>query len=110
MTGRIDPEGSPSSNPTGAPTPDRSPSPDKINLPEFEASAIREVSGTCPATPRRSQRRSTRIKLIRRAGAAVTGGASVERAPLHRMRAGDRQRCPSIRLPQRRMLQVMVGP
>ena len=51
VTGRIDPEGSPSSNPTGAPTPDRSPSPDKINLPEFEASAIREVSGTCPATP-----------------------------------------------------------
>ena len=51
VTGRIDAEGSPSSNPTGAPTPDRSPSPDKINLPEFEASAIREVPGTCPATP-----------------------------------------------------------
>ena len=51
VTGRIDPEGSPSSNPTGAPTADRSPSPDKINLPEFEASAIREVTGTCPATP-----------------------------------------------------------
>lgn len=51
VTGRIDPEGSPSSNPTGAPTADRGPGPDKINLPEFEASAIREVSGTCPATP-----------------------------------------------------------
>ena len=52
VTGRIDPEGGPgSSNPSGAPRPDRSPSPDDVNLPEFEASAIREVSGTCPATP-----------------------------------------------------------
>ena len=52
VTGRIDPEGGPgSSNPSGAPTPDRGPGPDKINLPEFEASAIREVAGTCPATP-----------------------------------------------------------
>jgi hypothetical protein len=52
VTGRIDPQGGPgTSNPSGAATPDRGPGPDKINLPEFEASAIREVSGTCPATP-----------------------------------------------------------
>jgi len=52
VTGRIDPEGGPgTSNPSGAPTPDKGPGPDKINLPEFEASAIREVAGTCPATP-----------------------------------------------------------
>jgi hypothetical protein len=52
VTGRIDPEGGPgTSNPSGAPTPDKGMGPDKINLPEFEASAIREVSGSCPATP-----------------------------------------------------------
>jgi hypothetical protein len=51
VTGRIDPEGGPGSAATGAPRPDRGPGPDTINLPEFEASSIREVSGTCPATP-----------------------------------------------------------
>ena len=52
VTGRIDPEGGPgTSNPSGAPRPDKGLGPDTINLPEFEASAIREVSGTCPATP-----------------------------------------------------------
>jgi hypothetical protein len=51
VTGRIDPEGGPGSTATGAPRPDRGPGPDKINLPEFEAASIREVSGTCPATP-----------------------------------------------------------
>jgi hypothetical protein len=50
VTGRIDPEGSPGAKP-GAPQPDRGLGPDQINLPEFEASSIREVSGTCPATP-----------------------------------------------------------
>jgi hypothetical protein len=30
---------------------DQSPGPDQINLPEFEAQSIREVSGECPATP-----------------------------------------------------------
>jgi len=49
VTGRIDPEGTPTT-PAGA-GPDRGPGPDRINLPEFEASAIRETSGTCPATP-----------------------------------------------------------
>ena len=47
VTGRIDPQGAT----PGKPTPDRSPSSDAINLPEFEATSIREVSGTCPATP-----------------------------------------------------------
>jgi hypothetical protein len=50
VMGRIDPEGGPGATP-GAPRPDRSPGPDKINLPEFEATSIREVPGTCPATP-----------------------------------------------------------
>ena len=52
VTGRIDPEGGATAT-TGAPTADRGPGPDQVNLPEFEASSIREVSGTCPATPAR---------------------------------------------------------
>jgi hypothetical protein len=53
VSGKIDAEGSPASrsNPTGAPTPDRGLGPDQINLPEFEAASIREISGTCPAAP-----------------------------------------------------------
>ena len=31
---------------------DQSLGPDQINLPEFEAQSIREVSGECPATPK----------------------------------------------------------
>jgi hypothetical protein len=50
VTGRIDPEGGPGATP-GAPRPDRGLGPDQINLPEFEASSVREISGTCPATP-----------------------------------------------------------
>ena len=50
VTGRIDPEGGAAAT-KGAPTADRGPGPDKVNLPEFEASAIKEVSGTCPASP-----------------------------------------------------------
>jgi hypothetical protein len=48
VTGRIDPQGGAT---PGKPTPDRGPGPDEIILPEFEATSIREVSGTCPATP-----------------------------------------------------------
>ena len=48
-TGRIDPEGTPTI-PAG-PGPDRGLGPDRINLPELEAVSIREISGTCPATP-----------------------------------------------------------
>jgi len=50
VTGRIDPEGGPAASP-GTPTPDRGLGPDQLNLPEFKASSIRQVSGTCPATP-----------------------------------------------------------
>jgi hypothetical protein len=50
VAGRIDPEGGAGATP-GAPTPDRGPGPDQINLPEFEATSIREIAGTCPATP-----------------------------------------------------------
>jgi hypothetical protein len=50
VTGRIDPEGGPAASP-GAPRPDRGLGPDKINLPEVETTSIREISGTCPATP-----------------------------------------------------------
>jgi hypothetical protein len=48
VMGRIDPQGGTAA---GAPTADKSPSPDRINLPEFEATSIKEVAGTCPATP-----------------------------------------------------------
>jgi hypothetical protein len=50
ITGRIDPEGGPGATP-GTPSPDRGPGPDQINLPEFDATSIREVAGTCPAAP-----------------------------------------------------------
>ena len=50
VVGKIDPEGGPGASP-GKPREDRGLGPDKINLPEFEATSIREVSGTCPATP-----------------------------------------------------------
>lgn len=54
VTGRIDPEGVPAparpGAPTGKPT-HGSLGPDEINLPEFEAASIREILGTCPATP-----------------------------------------------------------
>jgi hypothetical protein len=49
VTGKIDPEGTPA-RPAGA-QPDRSLSPDTVNLPEIEAASIREISGACPATP-----------------------------------------------------------
>jgi hypothetical protein len=46
-TGRIDPEAGGKTTPQ----PDRGVGPDDINLPEFEATEIREASGTCPASP-----------------------------------------------------------
>jgi hypothetical protein len=48
VMGRIDPQGGTAA---GGPTRDKSPSPDQVNLPEFEATSIKEVAGTCPATP-----------------------------------------------------------
>lgn len=57
VTGRIDEDDD--TKPTGTagePREDRSVlSPDDIELPEFEATSIREVAGTCPATPTRRQ-------------------------------------------------------
>jgi hypothetical protein len=50
VTGRIDPEAISGGAPATT-TKDRSLGPDAINLPEFEATAVREISGTCPATP-----------------------------------------------------------
>ena len=55
VMGKIDPEGSgaPGRAPGGA-APDKGLGPDRINLPEFEASSIKESTragaGTCPAT------------------------------------------------------------
>ena len=54
VTGRIDTErGDTATTPAGAePKADKNPaSPDKIELPEFEVSEIREVAGSCPAKP-----------------------------------------------------------
>ena len=52
VTGRIDAERSDTAAGTaGAPARDTGVGPDKINLPEFEVTDIREVEGTCPATP-----------------------------------------------------------
>ena len=51
VTGRIDPENNKLGAAPAGPTPDKGPGPDTINLPEFDASTIKEVAGTCPATP-----------------------------------------------------------
>ena len=54
VTGRIDAEGSGQGRAGGGAQANRNPaSPDAINLPEFEATAIREVTGgaACPAKP-----------------------------------------------------------
>jgi hypothetical protein len=54
VTGKIDEAGATqprTGSGTSSPTPDRGPGPDDINLPEFEASSIKEVPGSCPATP-----------------------------------------------------------
>jgi hypothetical protein len=51
VMGRIDPEGGSGAASSGKPQPDRGLGPDDINLPEFEASSIREVAGNCPAAP-----------------------------------------------------------
>ena len=51
VAGKIDPEGTGLGRPAGGPAPDKGLGPDRINLPEFEANAIKEVAGTCPSTP-----------------------------------------------------------
>jgi hypothetical protein len=57
VTGKIDADAGDTANrpaaagTTGAPSQDRSMGPDQIELPEFEVTSIREVAGTCPATP-----------------------------------------------------------
>ena len=55
VMGRIDAEPGdarqPGGKPTTTPPADRSVGPDRIELPEFEITSIREVSGTCPAKP-----------------------------------------------------------
>jgi hypothetical protein len=53
VKGKINPQRRPPGpgSATGAPTPDKGLGPDQINLPELDASSIRESSGTCPATP-----------------------------------------------------------
>lgn len=52
VTGRVDKGGSATGTTGARPTPDTNPgSPDAIELPEFEVTSIKEVEGTCPATP-----------------------------------------------------------
>ena len=58
VTGRIDAElsdtartGTATGTTPATPARDKSLGPDKIELPEFEVTSIREVAGTCPATP-----------------------------------------------------------
>ena len=55
VTGRIDAEAgdaktTPATPPTTSPT-DKAIGHDKIDLPEFEVTNLKEVAGTCPATP-----------------------------------------------------------
>lgn len=51
VAGKIDPEGGALGRSAGGPAPDKGLGPDLINLPEFEATSIKEVPGACPATP-----------------------------------------------------------
>ena len=54
VTGKADVDNDTAKNPatgTSGTTPDRSIGPDKIELHEFEVASIKEVEGTCPATP-----------------------------------------------------------
>ena len=52
VAGKIDPEGGGAlDRPTSGPRPDKGLGPDTINLPEFEASSIKELTGSCPTTP-----------------------------------------------------------
>jgi hypothetical protein len=57
VTGKVDAESDDVANrpatagTSGTPATDRSVGPDQIELPEFEVTSIREVAGTCPATP-----------------------------------------------------------
>jgi len=53
VTGRVDAEhaDTKATGTGGAPAADKSLGPDKIELPEFEVTTIREVEGTCPTTP-----------------------------------------------------------
>jgi hypothetical protein len=48
VSGRIDPE---PGGLGGGPTQDRGPGSDEVNLPEFEASSISAIAGTCPPVP-----------------------------------------------------------
>jgi hypothetical protein len=51
VTGRVDADAGRATGTTGA-KPDTNPgSPDDIELPEFEVTSLKEVEGTCPATP-----------------------------------------------------------
>jgi hypothetical protein len=54
VTGRIDAEAGDKTSPAAAPpttATDRAIGRDRVDLPEFEVTSIREVAGTCPATP-----------------------------------------------------------
>jgi hypothetical protein len=51
VMGRIDADNDTAANRPAAPQADRSVGPDAIELPEFEVTSIREVSGTCPTSP-----------------------------------------------------------
>ena len=55
VTGRIDAEAGDVKSQPAAPPPtsdaDKALGRDKIDIPEFEVSSVREVAGTCPATP-----------------------------------------------------------
>jgi hypothetical protein len=54
VTGKVDAEAGDTANrpaTAGAPATDRSVGPDKIELPEFEVTSIKEVPGDCPAKP-----------------------------------------------------------
>jgi hypothetical protein len=54
VTGRVDAEATDATSATGAPATtqtDRAVGRDRVNLPEFEVSSLKEISGSCPATP-----------------------------------------------------------
>jgi hypothetical protein len=51
VSGSVDQDDLREAGPAAVPKPDKTPGSDDIELPEFEGESIREVAGTCPATP-----------------------------------------------------------
>ena len=79
VMGSVDPEGS---APAGAASPNRSLGGDAVSLAEIKATSIKEVAGTCPATPSAAPAASpTRTPGTASPGATTPGGTPTPGSP-----------------------------